>query len=174
MFGHLCMLAGQSPMCNDFPMSVLSNATSVFLSTKRSSVSVVLIRFFPRFFLGLAFCDFLSKVRFFITARPDRVLQRRVRRFSSEMRKKMLVKKKTKLRCGIPVLVSLHPALIGRGGWRVGPLALHCSVKGYFWSPLHVGRSIPKCTMISRWVSCRTRLASSCLQNHPRPMTNAG
>jgi len=76
----------------DFPMSVLSSAISVFLSTKSSSASVVLVRFFPRFFLGLAFCGFLPKVRFSIKPRPDRVLQRRVRRFSSEMRKKTSLK----------------------------------------------------------------------------------
>ena len=79
-------------MYNDSPMSVLSNATSVLLSTKWSSASVVLVRFFPRFFLGLDFCDFLPEMRFSIETRPDRVLQRRVRRFSFEMRKRVLVK----------------------------------------------------------------------------------
>jgi hypothetical protein len=77
---------------NDFPMSVLSNAISVFLSTKSSAALGVLVRFFPRFFFGLAFCGFLSKMRFSFTTRPDRVLQRGVRRFSFEMRKKPSLK----------------------------------------------------------------------------------
>ena len=69
-------------MYNDFPTSVLSNATTVFLSAKPSSGSVGLLRFFPGILLGLAVCGFLPKMRFSVTTRPDRGLQRRVRRFS--------------------------------------------------------------------------------------------
>ena len=54
----------------------------------RILIIVVLIRFFPRFFLGIDFCGFWTKLRFSVTRWLDRVLQRRVRRFSFEMRKK--------------------------------------------------------------------------------------
>ena len=109
---------------NDFPMDVLSNAISVFLSTKSSAALVVLVRFFPRSFLGLAFCVFLPKVRFFITTRPDRVLQRRVRRFSFEMRKIMLVKKNPSCVVGSQLrFLCIPPLLVGASRlarWSVG------------------------------------------------------
>ena len=38
------------------------------------SVSAVLVRFFPRFFVGLCFCGFLAKFRFSVTTDPDRGL----------------------------------------------------------------------------------------------------
>ena len=53
--------------------------SSVFLARMR--IVAVLIRFFPRFFLGIDFCGFWTKLRFSVTRWFDCVLKRKVRLF---------------------------------------------------------------------------------------------
>ena len=60
--------------------------------------------------------------------------------------------------------LCVPPLLVG--DWRIGPLALHCSVKGYLLVPSACWQVNPQ--MYDDFLSCRTRLVSSCLQNGPR------
>ena len=134
---HVGMSIPIRPMV--FATSVVSNAIIVFLSAKPSSACVVLGRFFPRFFLGLVFCGFLPKQRFSVPARTDGVLQRRVRRFSFEMRKKTMAK--------ALIFAAPRPYRSATGAlirWHDYVVAYRSMV----WSSLHVGMSIPICPMV--------------------------
>ena len=105
-----------------------------WVSCRTRSVSSCLCCFdciFSSFFLGLAFCGFLPESRFSVKACPDRVLQRRVRRFWFEMRKKTLLKRDANLRCGIQAMFLRikKSALVDRWRSHASPLALRCRIE---------------------------------------------